>query len=135
VLRQICEVCLKEFTSRRDGARTCSPRCRKALSRLPRGHLDRLKRVTKNLDEIQWLKVRKQWDDFNRKWHRQLGTPMRYGPKTESALARRLRQWNARKQHIENIFTAMDEQGLPTPPALLLTIRRLNAEIPRLRIG
>jgi hypothetical protein len=52
---------------------------------------------------------------------------MKYGSKTEAAIVRRNSQWKARHQHIENIFAAMEEQGVPTPPALLTTIQRLGA--------
>jgi predicted nucleic acid-binding Zn ribbon protein len=105
-----CEVCLAQFESRRSDARTCSARCRKALSRSPIGHLDRLERVIKNLDEAEARKKWKETDKVFRDWHRHAATPMTYRQKTEWAAARRWRQWKAENKHLKNVLEAIERR-------------------------
>jgi hypothetical protein len=90
--------------------------------------------VAGNLDKAEHRKFRKRLDDLSRAWARHMGTSVKYGQKTEAAFARRLRRWKACKEHIENVFAAIDEQGLPTPPSLQLTIQRLEALLSASRI-
>jgi hypothetical protein len=52
-----CLVCEKEFDSVRSDVMTCSPKCRKALSRSPAGHMARLRRLGRTAALSHWTKV------------------------------------------------------------------------------
>jgi hypothetical protein len=65
--------------------------------------------VIKNLDEAEARKRWKETDKAFRQWHRHFGTPMTYRQKTEWAVARRWRQWEARRKHLENVLKAIEK--------------------------
>jgi hypothetical protein len=105
---QTCEVCLKDFTSRRSDAKTCSPRCRKALSRSAVGHLDRLERVAASFDKAQ---RRKESYTFRRSLAKVFDRPMHPARKRPPSIVQELKRTKARRKHFDRVIKAAIESS------------------------